>query len=119
MPWPVLLLVVGRVAGVQEVAMHFPLFGELIVILGTGRRDPLAIPPKFKLPGILGFIVTGMIAGPHGVGWVEEVEEVVQAMAEIGVVIFLLFVIGMEFSLKKLAALGSYRVHRRPPASRA
>ncbi|MBK9175885.1 MAG: cation:proton antiporter [Flavobacteriales bacterium] len=59
---------------------------------------------RFKLPGILAFILTGMIAGPHGWGWVKEVDEV-EALAEIGVV-FLLFVIGMEFSLKKLASLG-------------
>lgn len=83
--------------------MHFPLFGELIIILGLATGI-LLLFRKFKLPGILGFIVTGMIAGPHGLGWVKEVEEV-EAMAEIGVVL-LLFVIGMEFSLKKLAVLG-------------
>lgn len=83
--------------------MHFPLFGELIVILGLAAGI-LLLFRRFKLPGILGFILTGMIAGPHGLGWVKEVDEV-QAMAEIGV-IFLLFVIGMEFSLKKLASLG-------------
>ncbi|MEO8590438.1 MAG: cation:proton antiporter, partial [Flavobacteriales bacterium] len=59
---------------------------------------------RFKLPGILAFILTGMIAGPHGLGWIKKVDEV-EALAEIGV-IFLLFVIGMEFSLKKLTALG-------------
>lgn len=83
--------------------MHFPLFGELIVILGLAAGI-LFLFRRFRLPGILGFILTGMIAGPHGLGWVKEVEEV-EAMAEIGVV-FLLFVIGMEFSLKKLASLG-------------
>ena len=83
--------------------MHFPLFGELIVILALAAGI-LLLFRRFKLPGILGFILTGMIAGPHGLGWVKEVEEV-EALAEIGVVL-LLFVIGMEFSLKKLAALG-------------
>lgn len=83
--------------------MHFPLFGELIVILALATGI-LLLFRRFKLPGILGFILTGVIAGPHGLGWVEEVDEV-EALAEIGVVL-LLFVIGMEFSLKKLAALG-------------
>jgi len=83
--------------------MHFPLFQELIVILALATGI-LLLFRRFKLPGILGFILTGMIAGPHGLGWVEEVEQV-EAMAEVGVVL-LLFVIGMEFSLKKLAALG-------------
>ncbi len=83
--------------------MHFPLFQELVVILALAAGI-LLLFRRFKVPGILAFIVTGMIAGPHGLGWVEEVKEV-EALAEVGV-IFLLFVIGMEFSLKKLAALG-------------
>lgn len=83
--------------------MHFPLFGELIIILGLAAAI-LLLFRRFKLPGILAFIITGTIAGPHGLGWVKEVEEV-EALAEIGVVL-LLFVIGMEFSLKKLASLG-------------
>ncbi|WKZ67295.1 MAG: cation:proton antiporter [Flavobacteriales bacterium] len=84
--------------------MHAPpLFGELVVILALSAGI-LMLFRRFRLPGILAFILTGMIAGPHGLGWVRDVEEVV-ALAEIGVV-FLLFVIGMEFSLKKLANLG-------------
>ena len=75
--------------------MHFPLFGELIVILALATGI-LLLFRRFKLPGILGFILTGMIAGPHGLGWVQEVKEV-EALAEVGVIL-LLFVIGMEFS---------------------
>ncbi len=83
--------------------MHFPLFSELIVILALAGAI-LLLFRRFKLPGVLAFIITGMIAGPHGFGWVGEVDEV-EALAEVGV-IFLLFVIGIEFSMKKLAALG-------------
>lgn len=83
--------------------MHFPLLGELVLILALAAGI-LLLFRRFRLPGILAFILTGMIAGPHGWGWVKEVDEVT-ALAEIGVV-FLLFVIGMEFSLKKLASLG-------------
>lgn len=83
--------------------MHFPLFQDLIIILALAMGI-LLLFRRFKLPGILGFIVTGMIAGPHGLEWVGEVDKV-EAMAEVGVVL-LLFVIGMEFSLKKLATLG-------------
>ncbi|HRF81185.1 MAG TPA: cation:proton antiporter, partial [Flavobacteriales bacterium] len=80
-----------------------PLFGELIIILGLATAILLLLR-RFKLPGILGFILTGIIAGPHGLGWIDEVDQV-EALAEIGVIL-LLFVIGMEFSLKKLASLG-------------
>ena len=83
--------------------MEFPLFGELVVILALAAGI-LLLFRRFKLPGILAFILTGVIAGPHGLEWIKKVDEV-EALAEVGV-IFLLFVIGMEFSLKKLAALG-------------
>ena len=83
--------------------MHFELFEELIVVLALAIGIILLFR-RFKLPGVLGFIIAGMIAGPHGLGWVAAVEEV-EVLAEMGV-IFLLFVIGMEFSLKKLASIG-------------
>lgn len=83
--------------------MHFELFEELIVVLALAIGIILLFR-RFKLPGVLGFIIAGMVAGPHGLGWVAAVEEV-EVLAEMGV-IFLLFVIGMEFSLKKLASIG-------------
>lgn len=83
--------------------MHFELFEELIVVLALAVGIILLFR-RFKLPGVLGFILAGMIAGPHGLGWVAAVEEV-ETLAEMGV-IFLLFVIGMEFNLKKLASIG-------------
>ena len=67
--------------------MHAPLFGELVVILGLAAGI-LLLFRRIRLPGILGFIVTGVIAGPHGLGWVHEVESV-EAMAEIGVILLL------------------------------
>jgi CPA2 family monovalent cation:H+ antiporter-2 len=76
---------------------------ELIVVLGLSVGIILLFR-RFKLPGVLGFILTGALAGPHGFGLVESVDAV-EMLAEIGV-IFLLFVIGMEFNLKKLASIG-------------
>ncbi len=55
---------------------------------------------KLKLPSIVGFLVTGMIVGPYGAGWISETEAV-RSLAEIGVVL-LLFSIGLEFSFEKL-----------------
>lgn len=50
--------------------MHFLLFKELIIIL-TLAAGILLLFRRFKLPGILAFILTGMIAGPHVLGWVK------------------------------------------------
>ncbi len=84
--------------------MHEAFHGELIVVLALAIGIILLFR-RLKLPNVLGFIIAGMLAGPHALGWVEKVETV-ETLAELGV-IFLLFVIGMEFSLKKLASIGA------------
>lgn len=58
---------------------------------------------RIKVSAIVGFFITGILAGPGGFGLVKAVSEV-QLLAEIGV-IFLLFTIGMEFSLEKFSQL--------------
>ena len=55
---------------------------------------------KLNLPSIIGFLVTGMLAGPHALGLIKSVDEI-EFLAEFGVVL-LLFTIGIEFSLKNL-----------------
>ena len=55
---------------------------------------------KFKFPSIIGFLITGVLAGPHALGFIKDTHQVEQ-MAEYGVVL-LLFTIGIEFSLKEL-----------------
>ena len=58
---------------------------------------------RLRIPAILGFLVAGVIAGPHGLGLVGAQQEV-EVLAEVGVIL-LLFTIGIEFSLKELLAL--------------
>ena len=55
---------------------------------------------KLNLPSIIGFLITGMLAGPHALGLIKSVEEI-EFLAEFGVVL-LLFTIGIEFSLANL-----------------
>ncbi len=52
---------------------------------------------------MVGFILTGVLAGPYGLGLVSGIEDV-NMLAELGIVL-LLFEIGMEFSLKKLVQI--------------
>ncbi|MDD2582668.1 MAG: cation:proton antiporter [Desulfuromonadaceae bacterium] len=68
------------------------LFGLALVTVVVLRR--------FKLPSIIGFLVTGILAGPHAMAFIKDTGQVEQ-MAEIGVVL-LLFTIGIELSLKEL-----------------
>jgi len=55
---------------------------------------------KIHIPSIIGFLLTGVIASPYALGLITANHEV-ESMAEIGIV-FLLFSIGMEFSIENL-----------------
>jgi len=55
------------------------------------------------LPPMLGYLVVGIVIGPHGLGFADD-NETTHALAEFGVV-FLMFSIGLEFSLPKLSAM--------------
>ena len=82
--------------------MHFPLLSDIVIILGASVLIILLFQ-KIKLPAIIGLLVTGVVVGPHGLSLIEARHEV-ELLSEIGV-IFLLFVIGIEFSLKSLASI--------------
>jgi len=55
---------------------------------------------KLRVPSALAFLAAGIIAGPHGLGLVRNIESI-ETFAEIGV-IFLMFTIGIEISMKSL-----------------
>ena len=55
---------------------------------------------RIKVPAIIGYLVTGVIAGPHLLGLISSPGNV-RVMAEIGVIL-LMFTIGLEFSLNHL-----------------
>ena len=55
------------------------------------------------MPPIVGFLVAGLLVGPHGIGMVRH-EEMVRELAEVGVVV-LLFAVGLEVPLGQLARL--------------
>jgi len=55
---------------------------------------------KIKVPTLIGYLLTGIVAGPHFLAIIEAPHEI-DLMAEIGVIL-LLFTIGLEFSLNHL-----------------
>ncbi|GBC92585.1 Glutathione-regulated potassium-efflux system protein KefC [bacterium HR15] len=66
----------------------------------------VALFQRLRIPAVVGFILTGVLIGPHGLGWVKEAETI-QLLAEIGVVL-LLFSLGIEFSTERLLQLRHY-----------
>lgn len=79
--------------------MHAPLLADLVTLLVVSI-GVLYASYRVRLPPIVGFLISGMLLGPHGFVLVEGGEDV-QQIAEIGVVL-LLFTIGLEFSLADL-----------------
>ena len=75
-------------------SMQIPVIQDIAIIFFIGLLI-LFIAQKLHIPGILAFLLTGLLIGPHGFGLISGLEEI-EIMAEIGIVL-LLFTIGMEF----------------------
>jgi len=58
---------------------------------------------SLRLPPLLGYLIVGVAIGPHALAWIPDTAEA-RGLAEIGVV-FLMFSIGLEFSLPKLITM--------------
>jgi len=85
---------------------HLPtLIEDLALILFSGAIVTLLFR-KLKQPLVLGYIIAGLLVGPH-ISLVPTVveERNIKILAELGV-IFLLFSLGLEFSFKKLMRVG-------------
>ena len=82
--------------------MEIPILYDLIIIYGLSIAV-IFVCHRCGLPPIVGFILTGVLSGPHVLGLVKAMHEV-EILAEIGVVL-LLFTIGMEFSFASLLQL--------------
>lgn len=87
--------------------MHLaPLIQDLAVILGVAGLMSL-IFQRIKQPVVLGYILAGMIVGPHTPPFQMVMDlSGIQTWAELGV-IFLMFSLGLEFSFRKLARVGA------------
>lgn len=84
--------------------MHIPLLPDIVIILGLSAVV-IYLFQRLKLPAILGLLITGVIVGPGGFGLIgDDTTHEVEMLAEIGVIL-LLFIIGLEFSLKTLASI--------------
>jgi len=79
--------------------MEYQGLKDIEILFGLGLITVILLR-KFKFPSIIGFLVTGVVAGPYALGFIKNTHQVEQ-MAEYGVVL-LLFTIGIEFSLKEL-----------------
>jgi len=78
---------------------------ELVLILLASAVLVVVLFRMLHLPPLLGYLIAGVAIGPHALGWIPESREA-SYLAEFGVV-FLMFSIGLEFSLAKLFQMRS------------
>ena len=79
-----------------------PFFAELAILVAVSVGIAY-VCYRLHLVPIAGFLIAGVIIGPNALGLVED-PELVNTLAEVGVIL-LLFTIGIEFSLEKLARI--------------
>ena len=79
--------------------MEFYFLSQLLIVL-SATLAIVYLFQKLRLPTIVGFLLVGLVIGPHGGALIEGFAQV-EILAEIGVAL-LLFIIGIEFSLAAL-----------------
>jgi CPA2 family monovalent cation:H+ antiporter-2 len=84
-------------------AVSVPAYLPEVVILIVAGAFIAYLCHLLGLVPIVGFLLAGVVIGPHGLALVMD-QEIVDSAAEVGVVL-LLFTIGIEFSLEKLVRI--------------
>lgn len=79
--------------------MELEFLKALVLVFGVSALSVFLLH-RLRVPSLVGFIIAGVLIGPHGLGVIENVSEI-ELLADIGVIL-LLFVVGVEFSLKGL-----------------
>ena len=77
---------------------------DLGTILGTAAVISL-VAQRLRQPPVLGYLLAGVILGPHVPGIVVGNLEMTHTLSELGVIL-LMFSIGLEFSIRKIARVG-------------
>lgn len=76
-------------------------FNYILILLGCAVIFTV-ICHRLRIPPIVGYLCVGILVGPGGLRWLPSIEDL-QPLAEFGVV-FLMFALGLEFSIPKLIA---------------
>jgi CPA2 family monovalent cation:H+ antiporter-2 len=81
----------------------FHMLTELTVLVGASAVIAYVGQRFFRVLPLVGFLITGIVIGPNALALVAD-EHLVEGAAEVGVIL-LLFTIGIEFSLERLARI--------------
>lgn len=77
----------------------------IVLVLLASAVVGIALVRSLKLPAVFAYLLIGIAVGPHALGWVPDTQQT-RYLAEFGIV-FLMFSVGLEFSLPQLKAMRS------------
>src|SRR5271156_1113559 len=78
------------------------IFRDLLLLLGLATGISFVMR-RLQQSTVVGYLLTGLLAGPDGLRLISNVDTV-ERLAELGVAL-LLFTVGLEFSLERLARM--------------
>jgi len=81
---------------------EFTFTEELLIVLGVSLCMTLLFR-RLQLPAVVAYLAAGCLVGPHMLGWIDNPDDF-SIIAEFGVA-FLLFALGLEFSLTKMLSM--------------
>lgn len=84
--------------------MEHHLLAEILILLAVSVFI-VGLFRRLSLPPLLGYLFAGIVVGPHAFGWFDD-GHAAQLLGEIGVA-FLLFAIGLHFSVSQFLAMRS------------
>jgi Kef-type K+ transport system membrane component KefB/nucleotide-binding universal stress UspA family protein len=82
--------------------MHVEPIVSFAILLAVILVVPVCFE-RFKLPGLLGLLIAGVVLGPNGLNMLQTDSETMNLLSDIGVV-YLLFVAGLEIDLEQFRA---------------
>ncbi len=99
------MLAVGLSADSFPAWSSIPLLRDLVILVAVAIPVVIAAH-RLKVPTLVGFLLTGIVIGPHALGLIRDLETV-DKLAQVGAVL-LLFAVGLELSLSRIVRLGKY-----------
>ena len=91
----------------KNLDMHQTSFLQDLAIVMSVAALATVLFRQFKQPVVLGYILAGLVIGPHTPPFALIADEhAIETLAELGI-IFLMFALGLEFSLRKLRKVGA------------
>ena len=85
--------------------MHLPVLGELVIVLAAAIAI-LYVCHRLRIPPVTGFLLTGIVIGPSGLGLIRNARNI-DVLAEVGVVMLL-----EEFAEIIADAVAQYRQNK-------